>query len=273
LKELITRSVSGLIYIGLMIGAITIHPLLFVAVFALILILGMIEFYRLTPDPTIKPWKVPGILTGLALFLIVFLIADARIDHRWLVLAIPALLIILSQPLFVTSGNPTLSAAFTLLGLLYVVVPITLLTQLMYHPYTEGFDYQVVLLILTTLWINDTGAYLTGLLFGRHKVFSRISPKKSWEGIAGGLILSALGVWILQPLFPDIPALHCWILLPVIVFSGTIGDFTESAWKRSAGVKDSGKIMPGHGGILDRFDSIIFAAPAVYVTIQLLNLA
>lgn len=272
MKELVTRSISGLIYAGLMIGSVTIHPLLFFALFALILVAGMTEFYRLTSDTAVKPFKLTGILTGFIFFSVAFLIHYAGFDSRWVLVGIPALLILLAIPMFYPDRHPALSAGFTLLGLVYVALPVTLFNGLVYHPYKDTFDYQVVIFLFAVLWINDTGAYLTGILIGRHKIFPRVSPKKSWEGLAGGLVLASLGTWILLPLFPSIPAGHLWILLPVIVLTGTLGDFAESAWKRSAGVKDSGKIMPGHGGVLDRFDSLIFAAPAVYLTIRLLNL-
>lgn len=270
MKEFLTRTVSGLIYAAVMIGSITVHPLIFLAVFLFILILGMIEFYRMCSLPASRPMVVPGITTGVILFLTFFLIRYIGADSRILLLLPASGLILMTLPMFRQKDQPLLSASLTFLGIMYVSLPITILNLLVYHPYKEGFDYQVVLFLFLILWLNDTGAYITGKLLGKHKMFPRISPKKSWEGLAGGLMMALLITWLSRPLFPDIPLLHLWILCPVIVIAGTFGDLVESTWKRAAGVKDSGKLMPGHGGILDRIDSLIFAAPAVYLTIALL---
>ncbi|MCX6226213.1 MAG: phosphatidate cytidylyltransferase [Bacteroidia bacterium] len=271
MKELITRTVSGLIYAAVMIGSITIHPLLFLVVFLFILILGMIEFYRMCSMTGSIPMKVSGISSGVILFLSIFLIRYAGMNSQILLLVPASMLILMILPMFRQNDNPIFSASLTFLGILYVSLPIAVFNLLIYHPYKEGFDYQVVLFLFLILWLNDTGAYITGKLIGKHKMFPRISPKKSWEGIAGGLLVAFLTTWLSRPLFPDIPYWHLWILCPVIVITGTFGDLVESSWKRSAGVKDSGRLMPGHGGILDRFDSLILAAPSAYLTINLLT--
>jgi phosphatidate cytidylyltransferase len=271
LKEFLIRTVSGLIYAAVMIGSIMVHPLIFVSVFLFILIQGMIEFYRMCTMPGSNPMVIPGIITGVILFLTFFLIRYAGADSRILLLVPASVLALMILPMFRQKDQPIGSASVTFLGILYVSLPITVFNFLTYHPYTVGFNYQVVLFLFMILWLNDTGAYITGKLIGRHKMFPRISPKKSWEGLAGGLLMAVLATWLSRPLFPDIPVLHLWILCPVIVISGTLGDLVESTWKRAAGVKDSGKLMPGHGGILDRFDSLIFAAPASYLVITLLT--
>jgi len=270
-KEFLTRTLSGLIYSAVMIGSITVHPLIFLAVFLFILILGMIEFYRMCSIPESRPMVVPGITTGVILFLTFFLIRYIGADSRILLLLPASGLVLMALPMFRQKDQPLLSASLTFLGIMYVSLPITIFNLLVYHPYKEGFDYQVVLFLFLILWLNDTGAYITGKLLGKHKMFPRISPKKTWEGLAGGLLMALLITWLGRPLFPDIPVLHLWILCPVIVLTGTFGDLVESTWKRAAGVKDSGKLMPGHGGILDRIDSLIFATPAAYLTITLLT--
>lgn len=247
------------------------HPLVFLAVFIFILILGMIEFYRMCSTAESRPMTGSGIATGIILFLAFFLTRYAGADSRVFLLIPASALILLIVPMFQLKNQPLLSASFTFLGIVYVGLPVAVFNLLAYHPYTNGFDYQVILFLFLILWLNDTGAYITGKLFGKHKLFPRISPKKSWEGLAGGLLMAFLVTWLSKPLFPEIPGLHLWILCPIIVITGTFGDLVESSWKRAAGVKDSGKLMPGHGGILDRFDSLIFAAPAAYITITLLT--
>jgi phosphatidate cytidylyltransferase len=271
LKEFIIRSGSGLVYAAVMIGSITLHPLAFLAIFLLIMIVGMTEFYRISSSTGTQPMVYPGIVTGIILFLVFFLSRYAGPDNRILVLIPLSGLILMTLPMFMQKRQPLISAGLTFLGIVYVSLPVSIFNFLVYHPYVEGFNYEVVLFLFIILWVNDTGAYLTGRLIGRHKLFPRISPKKSWEGFTGGLLLALLVTWLGDSFFQNIPQWHLWILCPVIVLSGTLGDFAESAWKRAAGVKDSGKIMPGHGGILDRFDSLIFAAPAAYITITLLT--
>ncbi len=268
-KEFAIRTASGLVYAAVMIGSVTIHPLLFFAIFAFILIKGMLEFYALINLEEHKPMIIPGIITGLlllsALFFKEYLLLDARI------LFIPGLAVILlsSLPMFLPSAHAIYSLSLTLTGILYVALPVSLFTGLVYHPYHQGFDYQVVLFLFAVIWLNDTGAYLTGVVFGRHKMLPQISPKKTWEGFVGGLLVSIGAALIIQPLLPDLPNHLIWIFALAIVISGTLGDFAESAMKRAAGVKDSGRFMPGHGGLLDRFDSLLFAAPVFYCLIHL----
>jgi len=269
LKEFLIRTASGLTYAALMIGSITIHPLIFGVVFLLILIKGMTEFYSFTTDPDQKPMVIPGIAAGILVFLSFFLYRYASLDRSiFLIIPFTGLLLFIIT-IFRKQGQPINSLALTLLGIIYVAVPLSLFNGLVYHPYLEGFNYQVGLFLFVIIWLNDTGAYITGMLIGKHKMFTRISPKKTWEGLAGGLFFAFLASWLMRPVIPDIPDNQAWMLTLAIVISGTFGDLAESAFKRAAGVKDSGKFMPGHGGLLDRFDSLLFAAPIVYLLINL----
>jgi phosphatidate cytidylyltransferase len=119
------------------------------------------------------------------------------------------------------------------------------------------------------LWANDTGAYLTGITMGRHRLMERISPKKSWEGFIGGMVIAAAAAWLLSDWFGVLDK-KGWIIVSVIItIAGTYGDLVESMLKRSIGVKDSGNVLPGHGGFLDRFDSVIISFPMVYLYILL----
>jgi phosphatidate cytidylyltransferase len=270
LKEFLTRTASGLIYAAIMIGSIILHPLVFLVVFLFILVLGLIEFYRICSTGESLPMILPGITSGIVIFLAFFLINYVGADAKVLFLIPAIMLFLVILPLFKGETNMILTASYSFMGLIYVGLPVALFNFLVYHPYKEGFDYQIVLYLFLIIWINDTGAYVTGKLFGKHKMFPRVSPKKSWEGLIGGILFALLATWIGGSLFPDIPMLHLWILCPIIVITGTFGDLVESGWKRAAGVKDSGKLMPGHGGILDRFDSLLLAAPAVFITINLL---
>jgi phosphatidate cytidylyltransferase len=253
-----------------MVAAITIHPLLFAAVFLFVLIVGMHEFYSLVPDGENKPMVIPGIVTGISLFIAVFLRYYLSVPEIVLGIPVILLLVVMALPMFLPSIHALNSLGITLAGILYVALPISTFSGLVFNPYNQGFDYQVALFLFAIIWLNDTGAYISGILLGKHKLFPRISPKKSWEGLIGGLVISLAAAWLIHPLVPGIPSSMIWVLTPAAIIAGTFGDLAESTWKRAAGVKDSGKIMPGHGGILDRFDSLLFAAPVVYLLIRLI---
>ena len=173
---------------------------------------------------------------------------------------------------------------YCLLGVVYITIPILTMIDLYQSTivifsndvsaapcfavqYSESFRFTVILLIIAVIWINDTMAYIVGSLIGKTP-FSKISPKKTWEGTIGGAIL-AMGVGVLIAKIQNLNILHLSVITAIIAISGTIGDLFESKLKRMANVKDSGFIMPGHGGFLDRFDSLLFAAPAVWIYVKI----
>jgi len=136
--------------------------------------------------------------------------------------------------------------------------------------YFEGnFSYEIPLWVLFLIWANDTGAYLFGITMGKHRLFERISPKKSWEGFAGGVIVSLTFAYLMSNLFDQISVEHWLVVALLVVVFGTFGDLVESMLKRSKGVKDSGTILPGHGGVLDRFDALFLAIPMIYAYLRL----
>lgn len=154
-------------------------------------------------------------------------------------------------------------------GIIYISVAFGLMNSLFYYGGVDNVRIGVILGLFILTWSSDVFAYLTGSMFGKHKLFERISPKKTWEGSFGGLVFALLAAYILSIFITDISLLRWLVLAVVIVISGTLGDLVESMLKRNAGVKDSGTIFPGHGGVLDRFDAVIFATPMVFVTINL----
>ena len=152
----------------------------------------------------------------------------------------------------------------TIFGVIYVALPLSLLTFLAFDKNNQ-YNYNLTLGMFILVWLSDVGGYIVGVNFGKHKFFERISPKKTWEGVAGSLILCITGSFFLY-LFLPIMNIYVWVLFGVLVFLGSvIGDLIESKLKRSANIKDSGNILPGHGGILDRFDSVLFVIPIVYI--------
>jgi phosphatidate cytidylyltransferase len=161
------------------------------------------------------------------------------------------------------------------LGIIYIAVPITLLHEVAYfspYKFDEYYHYEPLMAYFFVLWANDTGAYLVGSKIGKHKLFPRISPKKAWEGTLGGAVL-ALVVSYLNSLFFPLYAWWLWMSMgAIIVLFGSWGDLVESLFKRSLNIKDSGKLLPGHGGVLDRFDGIFISAPMVYFFLRVLSL-
>ncbi|HEX7412564.1 MAG TPA: phosphatidate cytidylyltransferase [Bacteroidia bacterium] len=158
-----------------------------------------------------------------------------------------------------------------LIGVAYVLIPCVLLV-IMAFDQQKTFQPQKVLGMIFFIWINDTGAYLVGSFIGKHKLYEKISPNKTWEGTIGGIALCIALSFVVANMFPQLAIIH-WVAISVIVaVFGTLGDLVESMLKRMAGVKDSGTIMPGHGGVLDRFDSLFFATPFVFCYLALMGL-
>ncbi|MCB0380058.1 MAG: CDP-archaeol synthase, partial [Flavobacteriales bacterium] len=160
-----------------------------------------------------------------------------------------------------------INVAYTIMPIFYVVLPFILLYHLGYynnHQFTNEFSYPIIWGYFFILWSNDTGAYLSGRFFGKHKLFERISPKKTWEGSIGGAVLSVVVAYVCSMYFEQLSVTD-WIVVALItVVFGSLGDLVESMLKRSLNIKDSGNILPGHGGILDRFDGLFISIPFVY---------
>ncbi len=154
------------------------------------------------------------------------------------------------------------------LGYVYVILPFALFTGLGYLV-ESSYSYELPLGFLFLLWANDSGAYVFGISLGKNRLFERISPKKSWEGFFGGLIIAAIAAYIISIYFTSIESVHWIVISVIIVVFGTMGDLVESMLKRSKDMKDSGTILPGHGGVLDRFDGLLIAAPLVYAYLHL----
>lgn len=277
MKNFIQRAITGLIFVAVLIGCIIGSPLSFGLLFSIISAMATAEFCNLMN-------KYEGVcvnrnicvLGSVSLFLCFFYYgmnpAQTGIFIPYLIITI----YLMVSELYLKKKHPLNSLAYAMLSQIYVGLPFALLNVLAFH--SNGWDsvseYQFILplSIFAFNWINDTGAYCTGMLLGKHPLFKRISPKKSWEGSIGGAVFSIAGAFALAHFFP-IMSTAAWVGmgLTVVVF-GTWGDLTESLMKRHLGIKDSGNILPGHGGMLDRFDSAIMAIPAAVVYLYLISL-
>ena len=173
------------------------------------------------------------------------------------------------RELFRNAGNPIHNIGSSLLGVLYISLPLFCFYLISFQGLLENYQYQCILGYFFILWANDIGAYFAGTYFGKHKLFERISPKKTWEGFFGGALFALIITLIISYYFNNFSLIQWIIVSSIIIVTGTLGDLVESMFKRSAFLKDSGESIPGHGGFLDRFDSLFISAPFVFFYLQM----
>lgn len=277
MKNLLLRTLSGSIFVLIVLAAIWFGPYSFVAGFGLILVLCLYEFYRLVNKvEAVSVRPVINCAAGLYLFVASFLNVSYAVPFT--ILFLPYIVYIISifvVGLYLKRENPVHSWAYSFLGQVYIAFPLSALNMLCFMPNSAGevvYSPVLLLALFAFIWINDTGAYLVGVSIGKHRLFERISPKKSWEGFWGGAVFAVAASLVFAYYVPDIPLWHWACMATVVVVFATWGDLVESLFKRTIGVKDSGNMIPGHGGILDRLDSVIFAAPAMLVCYYLLRM-
>ncbi len=265
-----TRAVTGIVFVVIMLAAMLSGSYIYLAFFTLLSSWCLYEFYGIVSAEERQPNKIIGILSSLLLFGLGALVFSGFIGGRYLALLVPVAVAIYIGALFQKRTFPFNDIAYTFLGLFYVSVPFFFFMALGFVG-DAGFNWVVPLGFMILLWSNDTGAYLVGRSFGKQKLFERISPKKTWEGFFGGLLLAVIASLILHHYFPVLHS-YQWITVALLIgVFGTLGDLVESMLKRSLLVKDSGTILPGHGGLLDRFDGLLIAAPLVYCFLMLIK--
>jgi phosphatidate cytidylyltransferase len=259
----VTRALSGAVYVLLLVGATLYSQHSFLLLFGLLLLFSVVEFCKLV---SIKP-IIPLVIATVAYVLCNL---NNTIKTNEILLLIAALLVSIRSLLFLFEKKDrfldTQAKYVFLIG--YLIIPIIIFTKI---PFINNqYVPEIIISILVIIWTNDTFAYLVGITMGKNKLFERISPKKTIEGFVGGVIFAVVAGIILAEFYLHQDTIK-WIIIAMIVSAfGTLGDLIESKFKRIAGVKDSGNIMPGHGGFLDRLDSIIFVAPFVYLFYQII---
>lgn len=257
------RAISGLLFVGILTACIFTDPLCFFALFLIINIIGILEFAHMAQRMNIRINRPVCVLCGCLLFTAGFLHNYISYRNGYLI-AFLAIFILSICELYRKHTHAFQNLAFGIYVLFYISLPFTLL---IYFPYMCSGRWQpdIIFFPFLLVWFNDTFAYLFGSKFGKHKLFPRISPKKSWEGAIGGGLTTILAGLLLAPCIDGINLIHATIISGIVVLFGNFGDLIESMFKRCIEIKDSGHIMPGHGGVLDRLDSILFALPAIFV--------
>lgn len=262
MKELLLRTLTGIALVVIVTGSIVLGPVSFSIVLLLVYFLGVRELYGLLEKRNLtNHWlrAIPGAL----FFPIIYGIFQYKFSLFFLLLP-PALWLLTAL-----RGGITLSGT---LALLWLAIPLSSFFLLGWLDEEPGFQFQIPLSVIALIWINDTFAYLIGSLLGKHKMTPILSPGKTWEGFAGGFLVTLLAGWIFWN-FSGLYSPFVWIGISLLVSSiGFVGDLLESGLKRSVKVKNSGELLPGHGGILDRFDSLLLVAPAVMILIVLIKI-
>lgn len=263
-----------MIYAAVVVAGLLLHPFLFGAVFLTLMILALIEFYRMVKLAGGEPQSGWGLVISIIFFLSVFGYVTGFLSPALLFSVIPLLFVTFIIELYRKKQQPIANVAYTLAGFLYIGFSMGL-SNLLAFPVSSGkhtFYPGIFLGVILTIWIYDSGAYLSGTPFGRHRLFERISPKKSWEGVIGGgifaMLAGVLNAWLFQSI-----ELTTWLMISfVVIVTSTFGDLCESLMKRSLGIKDSGNFLPGHGGFLDRLDSLIFTIPVMVTFLYIIGL-
>ncbi|MBP1665057.1 MAG: phosphatidate cytidylyltransferase [Bacteroidetes bacterium] len=262
MNNFVKRTISGGIFVTIIVCSILLSPYTFAMVFAVFTALGVHEFHKLTNSAETQVNKVVAIVGAVLLFTCSFIYASGKYQYPIFSFYGFYILAVLIAELYRKKHNPVNNWAYFIFGQIFIALPFSLLSFILYIS-----DYQPIILlaVFISIWVNDTGAYVTGMLLGKHKLFERISPKKTWEGFIGGAVFALLSGYIFSLLIPELSLIQWLIFSEIVVIFGTFGDLSESLLKRTEQVKDSGNIIPGHGGLLDRFDSMLMAAPVIFI--------
>lgn len=273
MTELTRRSLTGVALVTVILTAVWYGPYSFTALLLLIMVLSLQEFYRLLQVPDANSSPLAGMLLSASLMLSSLTIVSGLLSWKCLLLNLPIAFGVFLEVLYrPATKNPFECLALTFLGVIAIGIPMCFFVALPFlFRSLSNYYFEVPMGCFLLLWAHDSGAYLVGRKLGRHSLFSRISPKKTWEGSMGGVLI-ALTVAAVISRYALVLSLSGWLgLATIIVVTGTFGDLLKSMLKRSRGVKDSGTVLPGHGGMLDRFDSLIGSAPFIFAYLILLG--
>jgi phosphatidate cytidylyltransferase len=266
LSNFIKRLITAVVCIILIIASLILGKYTYSLILFTINLLALFEFFNIISYKNIYPGRYLGITFGSVLFILSFIISSKIVSSQFYLTLIPLAILVFILELFRGKPDPFINIALTFLGVIYISVPLSIINYLVF-PANNLFEYtySVVLGYLILIWTNDTSAYIFGITIGKHKLFKRISPKKTWEGFIGGMIITIVVAWLIPGLFSTLNRTDLLVFGSIISTIGVAGDLSESMLKRSMNIKDTGNILPGHGGILDRIDSILLTSPMVFL--------
>ena len=275
-SNFLQRAITGILFVGVLVGCILYDPWTFSALFVVISALTIREFGHLINQVEgVSINKNITMLAGVYLYMAVMAFCTNLSGSKIFLPYLLLIMYLMISELYLKKENPVMNWAYSMLSQLYIALPFAMLTVLSFHtsPMDTSVSYNPILplSVFVFIWLSDTGAYCVGSLIGRHRLFERISPKKSWEGSIGGGIVAIGSSFIFAHYFPIMNMAEWAGLALIVVIFGTWGDLTESLLKRQLHIKDSGAILPGHGGMLDRFDSALMAIPAAVVYLYALT--
>ena len=276
MNSTVKRTIFGVLFLAVMLGGLLFHEIPYVILFSFITYVMLDEFYRITMGHAYKGLQATAKVMGVVMFVAAYSYFSAGMSLAAMVgIWMVAVLVLMVESLFQRDHTEFLKTGYIYAGLLYIGLPLALSNAIVST--TGEFSGLLMVSFFCIIWASDVGAYCFGMLLGQKvwpaKMCPTISPKKSWAGFAGGLLMAMLagailhwtGLWTFS-------MLHCLVASAIMHVMGVFGDLFESMWKRAAGIKDSGNIIPGHGGLMDRFDSSLFAFPAGFIYMVLFGL-
>ena len=276
MNSTVKRSIFGVLFLAVMLGGLLFHEIPFVLLFSFICYVMLDEFYRMTMGSSYKGLQATAKVMGIVLFVSAnsYFFASMHLGTMvsiWII----AILALMAQSIFLKDHKDFLKTGYIYAGLLYIGLPLALSNAVV--SVTGEYSGLLMVSFFCIIWASDVGAYCFGMLFGQKiwpaKMCPAISPKKSWAGFIGGLLMAMLAGAILHwTVLWSFPMVHCLAVSAIMHVLGVLGDLFESLWKRATGIKDSGNIIPGHGGLMDRFDSALFAIPAGFIYLLTLGL-
>jgi phosphatidate cytidylyltransferase len=269
--KLSKRALSGFIFVSVLIFSILYSKITFISLFFILMLFCLFEFQRMIQLKSMFPY-----LIGALLFVFgnILNIEDhpTRIIFEYIgVVLFLTIFMSFVSILFAKKEEVIIHLGKIFLTIIYIVVPFTLMVQIPYLNTKYSYVNTTILGVFILIWTNDTFAFLVGKNFGKHKLLERISPNKTIEGFIGGMVFTFIASFILAKLFTSLSIIQWVVIAGIVSIFGVLGDLIESMFKRQAGVKDSSNFIPGHGGFLDRFDSVIFAAPFIFIYLQLVQ--
>lgn len=271
MNNLITRTLTGIFLVLLVLLSVIWNPIPFAVLFMAFSILGLWEYYRIMKDNITLSQIYIGLLAGGCVYILLALVSLNILSPDILLYNFGILILIFTFTLFTNGKNTIYSVGIIVLGILYIVVPLGLLNYFLVQPEpATSYDPSFLIGFLIVQWGYDIFAYVNGKLFGKIPLYPKISPNKTWEGVIVGGIFALMITAFINYYLCDLMLINWIVIGMIVIIFGTLGDLTESMIKRNTDIKDTGNILPGHGGVLDRFDGVLFSAPMVFIYYNLI---